>query len=258
MRTLLSGGSPVRRRATLAQLRACGGAVDTADDDVDALWLAREHPYDLVVLDVVDRPRSAPGLCVRLREAAIWSPVLVLGPDDDRTHVACLDAGADDYLTAPPVLAVLAARIRALRRGAAVPRPSVLRCGDVALDPATRQVRVGDRPVPLTAKEVTVLEHLLRRAGTVVGKRQLFAHAWEDACASDPTLVEVYIHRLRRRLRAAGATSEIRTLRGSGYLLVAGGSQEPHDPGGPARPRPTTAPNRRTGPPSADVAVTAA
>src|ERR1700741_813822 len=157
--------SAVRRGLT-----AEGFVVDVAHDGVDGLHLAREGGYDAVVLDLM-----LPGLSgyqggERLRAERNWVPVLILSAKDGEYDQADgLDLGADDYMTKPFSYVVLAARLRALLRRGAAPRPAVLHCGDLSLDPAARVVRRGTSTVALTAREFALLEVLMRRAGQVVG-----------------------------------------------------------------------------------------
>jgi len=135
-----------------------------------------------------------------------------------------LDLGADDYLTKPFSYVVLAARLRALLRRGAVPRPAVLRAGDLSLDPATRAVRRGEVIIDLTGREFSLLEYLLRRAGQVVAKAELLAHVWDDPEEIvDLNVVEVYIGYLRRKIDAPFGRRAVQTVRGAGYLLAADG-----------------------------------
>ncbi|HET6192286.1 MAG TPA: response regulator transcription factor, partial [Trebonia sp.] len=134
------------------------------------------------------------------------------------------DLGADDYLTKPFSYVVLAARLRALLRRGAAPRPAVLRAGDLSLDPAARVVRRGPAAVELTAREFALLEYLLRRAGQVVPKAELLAHVWDDPdVIADLNIVEVYVGYLRRKIDVPFGRQAVRTVRGAGYLLDADG-----------------------------------
>jgi DNA-binding response OmpR family regulator len=131
-----------------------------------------------------------------------------------------LDLGADDYLTKPFSMAVLLARVRARTRGVSGPG-SVLVNGDLRLEPAARRCRRGDVEVELTGRETKVLCALLERAGDVVSKSELLEQVWGDSFHGDPNVVEVYVARLRRKLDAPFATSDIETIRGVGYRLRA-------------------------------------
>src|SRR5512135_1775861 len=161
--------SAVRRGLT-----AEGFVVDVAHDGLDGLHLAREGGYDAVVLALMLPGLSGYQVCERLRAEENWVPVLFLSAKDGEYDQADgLDLGADDYLTKPFSYVVLAARLRALLRRGAVPRPALLRAGDLVLDPASHRVRRGDADVQLTAREFAVLEYLMRRPGQVVSKSEL-------------------------------------------------------------------------------------
>ncbi|MGH3880833.1 MAG: response regulator transcription factor [Actinophytocola sp.] len=200
-------------------LEAEGFAVDVAGDGEEGLWLARENPYDALVLDIMLPRLNGYELCATLRAERIWTPILMLtAKDGEWDEVDGLDIGADDYLTKPFSYAVLLARLRALLRRGARPRPAVLQAGALRLDPATRQVWHGDTEVELTAREHALLEYLMRRAGEVVGKLEIIEHVWDVNFDGDPNIVEVYVRRLRTKLGAA----TIETVRGAGYRLKDG------------------------------------
>src|ERR1700742_756919 len=147
-------------------LQAEGFAVDLAYDGADGLHLAREGAYDAVVLDLMLPKLSGYRICRQLRAEENWVPVLILSAKDGEYDQADgLDLGADDYMTKPFSYVVLAARLRALLRRGARPRPAVRTAGDLRLDPAAHTVRRGEAGIDLTAKEFALLEYLMRRAG---------------------------------------------------------------------------------------------
>ena len=143
--------------------------------------------------------------------------------DGDWDIVEALDAGADDYLTKPFSYAVLLARLRALLRRGAHRRPAILTAGDLRFDPAAKQVQRGGVEVALTARELAVLEFLLRRSGQVVSKRDILDHVWDYDFEGDPNIVEVYIGHLRNKLDRPFGRRLITTVRGSGYRLAPDG-----------------------------------
>ncbi|HEY6499865.1 MAG TPA: response regulator transcription factor, partial [Streptosporangiaceae bacterium] len=195
-----------------------------AYDGADGLHLAREGAYDAVVLDLMLPKLSGYKVCERLRAEENWVPVLILSAKDGEYDQADgLDLGADDYLTKPFSYVVLAARLRALLRRGAAPRPAVLRAGDLSLDPGSRVVRRGETSIELTAREFAMLEYLMRRAGQVVPKSELLDHVWESSDTADLNVVEVYAGYLRRKIDAPFGRSALRTLRGAGYRLAADG-----------------------------------
>jgi two-component system, OmpR family, response regulator len=205
-------------------LEAEGFAVDVALDGDDGLWMAREHPYDAIVLDILLPGINGYKLCGTLRQDGIWTPILMLtAKGGEWDEVEGLDTGADDYLTKPFSYAVLVARLRALLRRGARERPAVLEAGDLRLDPAARRAWRGQAEVELTPRELALLEFLLRRRGEVVSKREILQHVWDDDFEGDPNIVEVYVRRLRGKLDRPFGRQTIQTIRGAGYRLAADG-----------------------------------
>jgi DNA-binding response OmpR family regulator len=207
-----------------AGLEAEGFAVDVAFDGTDGLWMAREHPYDVIVLDILLPGLNGYKVCAALREAAVWTPILVLtAKDGEWDEVEALDTGADDYLTKPFSHAVLVARLRALLRRGARERPAVLEAGDLRLDPASKRAWRGEAELDLTPRELSLLEFLLRRRGEVVSKREILDHVWDGDFEGDPNIVEVYMGHLRNKLDRPFGRDSIGTIRGAGYRLAARG-----------------------------------
>jgi two-component system OmpR family response regulator len=205
-------------------LEADGFAVDVAHDGVDGLWRAQEVAYDAIVLDLMLPEMNGFQVCRRLREAEVWTPILVLtAKDGELDETEALDTGADDYLTKPFSHLVLVARLRALLRRGAPARPAVIELGDLRLDPAGRRCWRGEVEIALTARELSVLEHLVRHAGQVVSKRDVLDHVWDDDFEGDPNIVEVYVRYLRRKVDIPFGRASIETVRGSGYRLAADG-----------------------------------
>jgi DNA-binding response OmpR family regulator len=205
-------------------LEAEGFAVDVALDGTDGLWLARENPYDVVVLDILLPGVNGFRVCSTLRDEGNWTPILMLtAKDGEFDQVEALDSGADDYLTKPFSYVVLLARLRALVRRGGRERPSVLEAGDLRLDPAQRRAWRGEQALGLTARELSLLEYLLRRKGDVVSKRDILEHVWDYDFEGDPNIVEVYIRRLRNKLDRPFERQAIETMRGAGYRLAPGG-----------------------------------
>jgi DNA-binding response OmpR family regulator len=201
-------------------LTAVGYAVDCASTAAEALHLAREHEFAVVVLD--RRLPDGDGLDVlrALRSDGDDVPVIVLtalGEVDDR--VEGLDLGADDYLTKPFAFDELLARVRARLRGRQQDQ-SVLAFGAVRLDLHTRRARVKDREVDLTTREFALLETFLRHPGHVLSREQLFSQVWGFDFDPGTNLVDVYVGYLRRKL----GEDSIETIRGAGYRLIGDGS----------------------------------
>jgi two-component system OmpR family response regulator len=201
-------------------LEAEGYAVDLARDGEEGRWLARENPYDVLVLDIMLPRLSGTELCTRLRADGDWTPILMLtarsGAEDE---AAALDAGADDFLAKPFSYMVLLARLRALLRRGTSERPAVLRAGDLSLDPATHEVRRGDVAISLTPRQFALLELLIRRSGEVLSKPMILDHVWDFAYDGDPNIVEVYVRQLRQRVDEPFGRHTLQTVRGVGYRL---------------------------------------
>jgi DNA-binding response OmpR family regulator len=202
-------------------LRAEGYAVHLATDGDEGWWQASEHTFDLIVLDVMLPGLDGYQICARLRASGNWTPILMLtAMDADLDEAEGLDLGADDYLTKPFAYPVLLARLRVLLRRHPTVRPTVLRAGDLTFDPATHEVRRGDEPIAMTRGERAVLEYLLRADGRAVPKTELLEHCWDAHSEADPTVVEVRVHHLRRKIDQPFGTRTIETVRGMGYRIA--------------------------------------
>jgi len=202
-------------RALHRGLVAEGFTVDVAYDGSTGLDMALGGGYDVVVLDIMLPGMNGYAVVEQLRASGDHTPVLLLSAKDGEYDVADgLDVGADDYLTKPFAFVVLVARLRALMRRPALTCGPVLHVGEVTLDPASREVSAGGAPVDLTAREVALLEYLMRHAGRAVTKVELLDHVW-GAGTEDVNVVEVYVGYLRRKL----GRDVVRTVRGAGYLV---------------------------------------
>jgi two-component system OmpR family response regulator len=201
-----------------------GSVADVASRGEEALWMARAHEYDAIVLDVM-----LPGLdgfetCTELRAAGVWAPVLMLTARDAvEDRVAGLDAGADDYLTKPFSLAELRARLRALVRRGSAERPTVLEVGDLRLDPATQQVWRGDTELRLSSKEYALFELFMRRPGQVLSRFELLEHGWDIGYDNRSNVITVYIRYLREKIDRPFGRHALETVHGAGYRLRADG-----------------------------------
>ena len=205
-------------------LQAEGFAVDIALNGTDGLWMAQENAYDAIVLDIMLPGVNGFQICQRLRGADIWTPILMLtAKDGELDETEALDTGADDYLTKPFSHLVLVAHLRALMRRGRKERPAVLTAGDLRVDPASRRCWRGDTEIPLTARELSVLEFLIRHTGQVVSKRDILNHVWDADFEGDPNIIEVYVRYLRKKIDLPFDRRGIETVRGSGYRLAADG-----------------------------------
>ena len=202
-------------------LEAEGFATDVALDGTDGLWMAREHPYDALVLDIMLPGMNGYKICATLRDEGVWTPILMLtAKAGELDEAEALDTGADDFLTKPFSYIVLVARLRALMRRGSSERPTVLEAGDLSLDPGTRRVFRGEAEIDLTAREMALLDFLMRHKGEVVSKRDILDHVWDYDFDGDANIVEVYIRRLRNKLDRPFGRDTIETLRGAGYRLA--------------------------------------
>jgi two-component system OmpR family response regulator len=201
-----------------------GYAADIASTGEEALWMARATPYDAIVLDVMLPGRDGLSVCRELREAGVWSPILMLTARDGvEDRVAGLDGGADDYLTKPFSFAELLARLRALARRGVPERPAVLQAGSLRLDPATREARRGEQKIDLSAKEFALLETFMRRPDEVLSRLELLEHAWDYAYENRSNVVDVYVRYLREKIDRPFGVESIETVRGAGYRFRADG-----------------------------------
>lgn len=199
-------------------LRQAQYAVDTAHDGEDGEHMLRMAAYAVVILDLSLPKLDGLTLLKRLRQAGSKVPIIILTANASLDgRVAGLDSGADDYLAKPFEIAELEARIRALvRRGhdRAAPQISV---GDLLFDGGTRQFSVAGEALALTPREHAVLEHLVMKVGTTVTKAALSDSVFGFDDVADPSAIEIYVHRVRKKLE--GSAVQIATLRGLGYLL---------------------------------------
>lgn len=219
MRLLIIEDNQRLCQAVAESLRAEGFAVDTAASASEGLRIWRAAEYDAAVLDLMLPDGSGLTALKEMRDRGDMTPVLVLtalGSIDDR--VRGLDGGADDYLVKPFAMQELIARLRALLRrpGAALGRTLTL--GSVKLDTSARIATVAETPLDLTRSELIVLEALLRHQGRVISKERLAECLYDFEQERSANSVETQVHRLRKKLAAAGADVSLRTLRGLGYL----------------------------------------
>ena len=221
MRILLVEDDRQLADALVRRLADAGHAVDVFPSvaDAGAAWTLAVH--DLAIVDVMLEDGDGRTLVKTIRAAGLTTPTLMLTARDEiGDRVAGLDAGADDYLVKPFATDELLARLRALGRRTGDPAAPEFRIGNLTYTPRTMTLVVADQPVRLTVQEHAALDRLLRAGDRITPKRRMgehvyaFHHDWSD------NAVETLIHRLRKKLSGAGATVELRALRGLGYLLV--------------------------------------
>lgn len=194
-----------------------GHRVATAGSAAEATAVLDAREFDVIVLDLGLPDASGHALCAALRARGVTAPLLVLTAQGAvASRVACLNAGADDFLAKPFALAELRARVRALGRRGTLPRALVRRVGDVTLDVTARCATRSGAAVPLTAREWAVLELLALRSGRVVSRAEILEVVWDDDCGRHGASLDVMVARIRRKLGDA----VVRTLRGEGYTLA--------------------------------------
>jgi DNA-binding response OmpR family regulator len=202
-------------------LTSAGFVVDVLPTAEEAKKALRENRFEIVVLDLGLPDADGLDVLNEMRRDKDATPVLILtarGSLKDRVNG--LGSGADDYLVKPFALEELVARLRALLRRPGNLLGVSLELGNVTLDTVARQVLVGDEPIFFSPREIAVLEHLLRRSGRVVGKSVLENNLYGLTQEIGSNAVEVYVHRLRKRFAEVGASVQIHTLRGVGYLIA--------------------------------------
>lgn len=213
-----------KRMAELLQkgLEEEGHTVACAADGIEGLELSRSYDFDMIILDVMMPRMDGYELAKKLRAARIPTPILMLTAKDSvQDIVRGLDLGADDYLTKPFSFTELLARLRAVKRRALVPQPTVFKVDDLSLDPATREVTRGTTRLSLTRTEYSLLERLMDRAGKVVPRRLLIESVWGFDREIEDNTLDVFVRLLRSKVDGSGQPKLIHTVRGVGYVIRA-------------------------------------
>ena len=221
MRILLVEDEAPLRETLAARLKRDGYAVDAAGDGEEGLYLGREVPFDLAIIDLGLPKLSGLDLVKRLREEGAKFPILILTARSSwQDKVEGLKTGADDYLVKPFHVEELLARINALVRRASGWTKPVLQCGPIMLDTTAQTVAVEGSGVELTSYEYKVLEYLMMHAGELVSKSDLTEHIYQQDFDRDSNVLEVFIGRLRKKLDPENAIKPIETVRGRGYRFA--------------------------------------
>lgn len=218
MRILIAEDDRVLADGLTRSLRQSGYAVDHVQNGVEADTALSTQTFDLLILDL-GLPKM-PGMEVlkRLRARSSMVPVLILtAADSVEERVKGLDHGADDYMAKPFALSELEARVRALTRRGAGGGPTVIKHGPLCFDQVGRVAYMNDQILDLSARELGLLEILLKRIGRLVSKEQLVDHLCEWGEEVSNNAIEVYVHRLRKKIETGGV--RIATVRGLGYCL---------------------------------------
>ncbi|MGY1630724.1 response regulator transcription factor [Geodermatophilus sp. SYSU D01186] len=221
MRVLVVEDSTKMRDVLVRGLTEAGHAVDAVADGSAGLAWATSVLYDAVVLDVMLPGMDGFAVCRTLRDRLVWTPVLMLTARDavpDRVYG--LDSGADDYLVKPFAFTELLGRLRALQRRGAPPRPALLRCGPITLDPAAHTVECRGEEVELSRREYALLEFLLRHPGHVLSRSQILEQVWGQDYDGLSNVVDVYVKYLRDKIDRRFSLDLVQTVRGAGYRLA--------------------------------------
>ncbi len=213
-----------RRMAELLRrgLTEEGHQVAVARTGLEGYEIATSSTFDVIVLDVMLPQMDGMTVTRRLREARNQTPVLMLTARDAASDVvAGLDCGADDYLTKPFAFDVFLARLRAVSRRGAIPRPVILEVADVRLDPAARRVTRAAVEIPLTPREYSLLELLMRNPGRVITRDSILESVWGHGSDVNENTLEAFVRLLRLKLDTR-EPKLIQTVRGIGYMMRAG------------------------------------
>jgi two-component system response regulator PhoP len=223
MRLLLVEDDAALRLGLARQLENEGYRVDQAKDGEEGLFLAREYPFDLAIVDLGLPKLNGLTIVQRLRAEGRTMPLLILtarGSWQDK--VSGLEAGADDYVTKPFEYPELAARVKALLRRSMKAASEVVGFGPISLDFSAQAVKLDGEPLELTAFEYRLLEFLVRERARVVPKQELADYLYPHGEDRDSNVLEVLIGRLRRKLDPEGKLAPIETVRGRGYRFTLG------------------------------------
>jgi two-component system, OmpR family, response regulator PhoP len=223
MRLLLIEDEAALRLGLARQLEKEGYRVDQAKDGEEGLFLAREYPFDLAIVDLGLPKLNGLTIVQRLRAEGRTMPLLILtarGGWQDK--VSGLEAGADDYVTKPFEYPELAARVKALLRRSMKAASEVVNFGPISLDFSSQAVKLDGESLELTAFEYRLLEYLVRERARVVTKQELSDYLYPHGEDRDSNVLEVLIGRLRRKLDPGGKLAPIETVRGRGYRFTLG------------------------------------
>jgi DNA-binding response OmpR family regulator len=220
MRILVVEDEKDMAEAIAAGLRKQGYAADIALDGEEALNAFEVNEYDLLVLDLNLPNVDGIEVCKKIRSGGSATGILMLtarsGLDD---RVNGLDLGADDYLVKPFHFPELLARVRALLRREGMPRPTILRIGELVLDPNALKGYFKSSEIAFTIKEFAIVEYLMRNAGRIVSQEELLEHVWNEDANLFTQTIKVHMKNIRKKLDAAGAGELITTVKGRGYML---------------------------------------
>lgn len=204
-------------------LEAQGFVVEVSQHGDEGYAMALSRPYDAVILDIMLPGRDGLSILRNLRDRKVPLPVILLTARSElNERLEGLNLGADDYLTKPFHIEELIARIHAVTRRAAGASQSVLNVGDLTMNLLTRKVTRAGRDIELTAREFSLLEHLMRAPGRVLTRVEICERVWDYNFDPGTNLVEVYVQRLRKKVDEGASEKLIETIRGVGYRIRPG------------------------------------
>ncbi len=220
MRLLIIEDHTTLRESLVQYFREATFIVDSTGTGDEGLWYATEHPYDVILLDLMLPEIDGMEILRKLRTKQISVFILVISARDGlEDRLEALNAGADNYLVKPFSMAESLARTHALLRRKYSRKPPLISIADLTLDPLKRQVTRANQPIDLTALEYRLLEYLAFRNGEVVSRTDIWDHVFEDSTGGNSNVADVYIGYLRKKLNINGLPNLIHTRRGQGFIL---------------------------------------
>lgn len=224
MKMLLVEDEPDFSRAAMRELRRAGYAGDLVDTISDAKSAVAVYDYDIILLDRHLPDGDGLSFLKGVRRSRNDVPVILMSAEmrSIADRISGLEDGADDYIPKPLDFDELLARIRVLLRRPRKIAESVVTVGNLSFDLVARGVQIDDRPIPVARRELALLEHLVRANGRIVPREQFEQNAYGFDEAVSVNAIDVSVHRLRRTLRTNGASVQIHTVRGVGYMLRMG------------------------------------
>ena len=220
MRLLIIEDHTTLRESLVQYFREATFIVDSTGTGDEGLWYATEHPYDVILLDLMLPEIDGMEILKNLRTKQIAVFILVISARDSlEDRLEALNAGADDYLVKPFSMAESLARTHALLRRKYSQKDPLISIADLTLNPLKRQVTRADQPIDLTALEYRLLEYLAFRNGEVVSRTDIWDHVFEDSTGGNSNVADVYIGYLRKKLNINALPNLIHTRRGQGFIL---------------------------------------
>lgn len=220
MRILLAEDQEKLNSVVTHKLTKEGYAVDSCYDGLEAWDYIESTEYDIVLLDIMMPGMSGLDVLKKMRDAGKHTPVIMmtaLGQTDDK--ITGLDMGADDYLVKPVDLDEMIARIRSVIRRSGNKSSNIIQIQDLTVDVAAKQVSRSGEDIPLTAKEYNIFEYLVQNSGRIISKEQILDHIWNFDFEGDVSIIDVYMHHIRKKVDGKYENKLIRTVKGAGYIV---------------------------------------